>query len=480
VEYLTTYGWAIVAIAVALGVLYSLGIFGLGASGSTGCSAIEGFSCTAPVLYSSGALTTQFGQIGPTKTISATGCTTNDTAPTGNNWLGVGGITIQSGQTANLTFSCPVSGTSSGGQLGAVYTGTLWIQYTTSSSGGQTITQQVGVVRLPITESGSPLSFMAYAGLDKIGYGTSTLAELNSSPSATSLVGTPSLPAATGGAEIAVNPAGTIAYTLSTASSSVGVAYLGPTTPLTTSIALSFCVSPDYISFSPTGAFAYVACGSSGRINVINVATNTVSALVTVGSNPFSIAFNPAGTQAWVVNYGTGTGSVSVINTATNTVTTTFNLGTTSDAAEQVAFSPTYGYAYITDASYGMWQVNTTTHTKHQVAIFTGPYGCSLPFGVAFNPTGNLAYVSCEYSGQVLALGLNATNSQSPQNLGLINVGPNPYYLTFNPTGSVALVVDTNQPSGPSYISAINPVTSNVMTVSLGSGIETYQVAIAP
>ena len=66
------------------------------------------------------------------------------------------------------------------------------------------------------------------------------------------------------------------------------------------------------------------------------------------------------------------------------------------------------------------------------------------------------------------------------QNLGLINVGPNPYYLTFNPTGSVALVVDTNQPSGPSYISAINPVTSNVMTVSLGSGIETYQVAIAP
>ena len=41
-EYLMTYGWSIVAIAVVVGALYSLGVFGGGANGATGCGVVAG------------------------------------------------------------------------------------------------------------------------------------------------------------------------------------------------------------------------------------------------------------------------------------------------------------------------------------------------------------------------------------------------------------------------------------------------------
>jgi len=157
-EFITTYGWAIIAIVVALGVLYSLGIFSFGSGAPTGCAVIEGFSCTKPILYSSGALTMQFGQIGTMKTITATGCSSNSTAPTGSNWLATS-QTLQSGQTVNLTFNCP--GVQSSKQLGAVYSGTLWLQYS-SGTGGAAVTQQVAQINVPVSQYGNPLASLLY------------------------------------------------------------------------------------------------------------------------------------------------------------------------------------------------------------------------------------------------------------------------------------------------------------------------------
>lgn len=169
-EYLTTYGWAIVAIAVGLGVLYSLGVFGIGANGSAGCSVVPGFSCSKPVLYSSGVLNMGLGQIGGTKTITATGCSSNSTSPTV--WESAN-ITLQSGQIHNFTFQCPVI---QGSKVGTLYKGTLWIEY---SSSGQlsSVTQQVGAVQISVQASGVP-----GAPANSIGYSTVTLSNQQSSP----------------------------------------------------------------------------------------------------------------------------------------------------------------------------------------------------------------------------------------------------------------------------------------------------------
>ena len=63
--------------------------------------------------------------------------------------------------------------------------------------------------------------------------------------------------------------------------------------------------------------------------------TNTLISTITVGTEPFSVAFNPSGTLTYVSNYGSNT--VSVINTATNSVINTITVGT---QPYSVAFNP--------------------------------------------------------------------------------------------------------------------------------------------
>ena len=69
----------------------------------------------------------------------------------------------------------------------------------------------------------------------------------------------------------------------------------------------------------------YAVNTSSANVTVIDLATNTPIATITVGLDPQQVAVSPDGTTVYVTNGGAGT--VSVINTATNTVTGTINCG---------------------------------------------------------------------------------------------------------------------------------------------------------
>jgi len=61
-EYLMTYGWAILIVAVVLGALYSLGVFNGAAFLGTSCISASGFYCTNPTLSTGGVLTVTIGQ----------------------------------------------------------------------------------------------------------------------------------------------------------------------------------------------------------------------------------------------------------------------------------------------------------------------------------------------------------------------------------------------------------------------------------
>src|SRR2546428_11682870 len=67
--------------------------------------------------------------------------------------------------------------------------------------------------------------------------------------------------------------------------------------------------------------FAYVTASFTNSVAVIDLATNTRVATVSVGSSPFGVAVNPGGTRAYVANWGSDT--VSVIDTSTRTVVAT-------------------------------------------------------------------------------------------------------------------------------------------------------------
>ncbi len=73
---------------------------------------------------------------------------------------------------------------------------------------------------------------------------------------------------------------------------------------------------------------AYITNYGSNTVSVIDTATNTVTATIPVGIDPYGVAVTPDGSKVYVANVGSNT--VSVIDTATNTVTATIPVGSRS------------------------------------------------------------------------------------------------------------------------------------------------------
>ncbi len=134
-EYLMTYGWAILIIAVVMVALFSLGILSGNPLG-TQCLPQPGFECTNPVLSATtGNLVVQVGQIGQTWLTSnivyvPQGTTVSQslfTAGTEND--------ISGGLTAGQPITVWVPVTAPLVKVGSTYSGQLWLQYTTSTGG---------------------------------------------------------------------------------------------------------------------------------------------------------------------------------------------------------------------------------------------------------------------------------------------------------------------------------------------------------
>ncbi len=140
-EYLMTYGWAILIIAVVLGALFSLGVFSGTSLMGTSCIASPGYYCQNPTLSAkNNQLTFTFGQNTGTTIYNAVlyvapqGSAVNNYGfPTQvvSNSIG----TLYSGQTVTPIFysiSSLVGGTLS---IGTPFTGYVWLNYSTTSNG---------------------------------------------------------------------------------------------------------------------------------------------------------------------------------------------------------------------------------------------------------------------------------------------------------------------------------------------------------
>ncbi len=94
-EYLLTYGWAILIIGFVMVALFSLEIFG-GSSLSSSCIALSGYICQSPILHGS-TLSATIGQ------------------DTGSTWTAANVIWVPQGVQvpANLATFCPPSGSNS-------------------------------------------------------------------------------------------------------------------------------------------------------------------------------------------------------------------------------------------------------------------------------------------------------------------------------------------------------------------------------
>ena len=123
---------------------------------------------------------------------------------------------------------------------------------------------------------------------------------------------------------VAVSPDGKTVYGTSTFLDAINVSGNTYTsTPLGVPATTAICISPD-------GSTAYI-CNENGdlvigNVIVFNLLTNTITATIPIGYNPFGISITPDGHYVYVGNASSNT--VSVINTTSNTVIATIPVGT--------------------------------------------------------------------------------------------------------------------------------------------------------
>ncbi len=140
-EYLMTYGWAILIIAIVLAALFSLGVFGGGLGLPNACVAQSGFSCSSPVYgHATGNILVTIGQNTGSNWQAAANVifanTTTLSTITGGTWPTVPGSNTVTGtwysgsvQSVNI----PVSSTSTA--IGAGVSGQIWARYQTVAAG---------------------------------------------------------------------------------------------------------------------------------------------------------------------------------------------------------------------------------------------------------------------------------------------------------------------------------------------------------
>jgi YVTN family beta-propeller protein len=141
------------------------------------------------------------------------------------------------------------------------------------------------------------------------------------------------------------------------------------------------------IAITPNGKYGYLAGSKSNQVSVLNTSSNTVIKNITVGLSPVGIAITPNGQYAYVANSNSNT--TSVISTSTNSIITTISM---TNAPWGVAVSPNGKYVYVSQFNGTAISV-ISTQTNTVISTISTPNSFS-PRGLAVSPNSKYLFVS--------------------------------------------------------------------------------------
>ena len=152
--------------------------------------------------------------------------------------------------------------------------------------------------------------------------------------------------------------------------------------------------NPYGVAYDSANGRMYVTNADSDNVSVIRTSDNTVIATITVGTNPSGIAYDSANGRMYVTN-NVDSGNISVISTATNTVIdangaaagTAISVGDTPTA---IAYDSANGRMYVTNnGGSNVSVIDTTTYAvTGQITVGTQPRG------IAYDSANGRMYVS--------------------------------------------------------------------------------------
>ncbi len=163
-EYLMTYGWAILVIAIVLVALYALGVFNGSAFLHPSCIASSGYICTNQTALPNGASNVlvgfSFGQNGGSSVYNAiigVAPQASGSSPAGfptqitENAICTKPCTLNAGNIQQVYVLIPASEFNSGNAIGSQFSGYVWLNYSTTPTGPSTSAAKVATLIVKVT-----------------------------------------------------------------------------------------------------------------------------------------------------------------------------------------------------------------------------------------------------------------------------------------------------------------------------------------
>jgi YVTN family beta-propeller protein len=271
---------------------------------------------------------------------------------------------------------------------------------------------------------------------------------------------------------VAVTRDGTHVYVTNNGEDTVSVIDAATNTVTTT---VTVGPGPFGLAVTPDGAHVYVANRGEETVSVIETATNTVTnTVMMVGPAPYAVAVAPNGARVYVTNngqytlldeqHGSSQNAVSVIDTATHTVIANVSVGS---APTGLAMSPDGTRVYVANGGDDSVSViDTATNT----VTATFQVGFAAPMGVAVTPDGAHVYVANNRDDTVAVI------ARATGNVTIVKVGPAPFGVAVTPDGAQVYVAN----NGLNTVSVIATATNIVTEVTVGSNPAAFGVFISP
>jgi YVTN family beta-propeller protein len=251
-----------------------------------------------------------------------------------------------------------------------------------------------------------------------------------------------------------------------------------------------------------------IAAAGTATVTVFNPApgggsSNSLTFTMTTGAvDPQSIAVDPSGRFAYVMNGACSGGaggyvSMYTINPTTGALASigppvyTYDYG---DSPASVAVSPSGKFVYVTNSGYvwdlddgsvAMYSINATTGALTYTGTISGNCpGLCLPSSVIVDPSGRFAYVASGGYGfpfNIQMYSINATTG-ALTSIGTIAAGTAPVAVAMDPAGKFAYVVNENGGSaGNVSMYAINATTGALASIgTIAAGTDPVSVAVNP
>jgi YVTN family beta-propeller protein len=209
---------------------------------------------------------------------------------------------------------------------------------------------------------------------------------------------------------------------------------------------------PYTVTINAAGTKTYITNSNGTTISIIDIATNTVSGLISGFDGPSGMVISPNGTTAYVNNYGgpSGVGSgngttVRVVDLTTNTIVGTPILVGLAPAS--LAITPNGAFVYVINYVDGNPGTGTISiiQTSTNTVVGTIP-GFSGPFSIVISADGNRAYVTNFGSNNFSPVGntVSVVDLNTNTICKTITVGTQPSGIALTPDGRFAYVTNYN------------------------------------